>query len=165
MRHRDLPHAKADEAVSPIIAVILMVAIAVVLAATVYVWVSGYDTGEREMPEASIAAKGLDATSAGAEDWIRLTITRAESAPYDFSVVDLTLIAPNGEQFDASTHLCLDPVGDASGCVNLAPGSGETWDHGETAFVPCQDRGTHTLLVTVRNTVVLDPTVRCDAGA
>src|SRR5688572_14162378 len=33
-----------DEAVSPVIAVILMVAITVVLAATVYVWVSGFGT-------------------------------------------------------------------------------------------------------------------------
>ncbi|HWG91209.1 MAG TPA: archaellin/type IV pilin N-terminal domain-containing protein, partial [Candidatus Thermoplasmatota archaeon] len=31
-----------DDAVSPVIAVILMVAITVVLAATVYVWVSGF---------------------------------------------------------------------------------------------------------------------------
>lgn len=34
----------SDEAVSPVIAVILMVAITVVLAAVVYVWVSGFST-------------------------------------------------------------------------------------------------------------------------
>lgn len=38
-----------DEGVSPVIAVILMVAITVVLAAVVYVWVSGFSVGGGEM--------------------------------------------------------------------------------------------------------------------
>ena len=41
---------KSKEAVSPVIAVILMVAITVVLAATVYVWVSGFGAGGEETP-------------------------------------------------------------------------------------------------------------------
>jgi flagellin-like protein len=47
-----------DDAVSPVIAVILMVAITVVLAATVYVWVSGFGSSS------SSAAKSLSLTSA-----------------------------------------------------------------------------------------------------
>ena len=43
-----------DEAVSPVIAVILMVAITVVLAATVYVWVSGFGANSSQ-PARSVA--------------------------------------------------------------------------------------------------------------
>jgi flagellin-like protein len=49
-----------DEAVSPVIAVILMVAITVVLAATVYVWVSGFGSNS------STPAKSLALSSGGA---------------------------------------------------------------------------------------------------
>jgi len=49
-----------DEAVSPVIAVILMVAITVVLAATVYVWVSGFGS------QSSQPAKTISLTSNGA---------------------------------------------------------------------------------------------------
>ena len=44
-----------DEAVSPVIAVILMVAITVVLAATVYVWVSGFGSGGGNTPAHTMA--------------------------------------------------------------------------------------------------------------
>ena len=49
-----------EEAVSPVIAVILMVAITVVLAATVYVWVSGFGASN------SAPAKSIALTSDGA---------------------------------------------------------------------------------------------------
>lgn len=48
-----------DDGVSPVIAVILMVAITVVLAATVYVWVSGFGGGQ------GAAAKTISLASAG----------------------------------------------------------------------------------------------------
>ena len=44
-----------DEAVSPVIAVILMVAITVVLAATVYVWVSGFGSSGSQAKSASFS--------------------------------------------------------------------------------------------------------------
>ncbi|MEA3200743.1 MAG: Archaeal Type pilin, N-terminal [Thermoplasmata archaeon] len=49
----------ADDAVSPVIAVILMVAITVVLAATVYVWVSGFGA------QSGNPQKSISLTSAG----------------------------------------------------------------------------------------------------
>ena len=49
-----------DDAVSPVIAVILMVAITVVLAATVYVWVSGFGA------QSGTPAKTMSLSSAGA---------------------------------------------------------------------------------------------------
>lgn len=52
--HRTRGNEERDSGVSPVIAVILMVAITVVLAATVYVWVSGFtDTGD-QAPSASL---------------------------------------------------------------------------------------------------------------
>lgn len=54
------PFSRSDQAVSPVIAVILMVAITVVLAATVYVWVSGFGAG------GSAPARSLALTSSGA---------------------------------------------------------------------------------------------------
>lgn len=52
-----------DDAVSPVIAVILMVAITVVLAATVYVWVSGFKSGGGTAPTMSFSKISYDATS------------------------------------------------------------------------------------------------------
>lgn len=48
--------------VSPIIAVILMVAITVVLAATIYVWVSGFGGGGDETPSMALQADNADNT-------------------------------------------------------------------------------------------------------
>lgn len=47
-----------EEAVSPVIAVILMVAITVVLAAVVYVWVSGFSTSGTPSGSLSLAQSG-----------------------------------------------------------------------------------------------------------
>jgi len=49
---------KSKEAVSPVIAVILMVAITVVLAATVYVWVSGFKGTENAPTGVAFVLKG-----------------------------------------------------------------------------------------------------------
>ncbi|GEM_PF-1527824 len=53
-----------DDGVSPVIAVILMVAITVVLAATVYVWVSGFGA-QSSSPQKSIALTSAAALSGG----------------------------------------------------------------------------------------------------
>ena len=50
------PLRRRDHAVSPVIAVILMVAITVVLAATVYVWVSGFGQSGAQAKSASFSA-------------------------------------------------------------------------------------------------------------
>lgn len=55
---------KSEEAVSPVIAVILMVAITVVLAATVYVWVSGFGA-QTSQPSMSVALTSTSAIQQG----------------------------------------------------------------------------------------------------
>ena len=64
-----------EDAVSPVIAVILMVAITVVLAATVYVWVSGFSGGQGQ------AAKSLALSSAGAITSSTKTYTISSATP------------------------------------------------------------------------------------
>jgi flagellin-like protein len=80
-----------DEAVSPVIAVILMVAITVVLAATVYVWVSGFGT------QSSTPAKTMSLSSGGAlladssgNSWKNYTVSSATSG-MKWTDVKLTL--------------------------------------------------------------------------
>ncbi|MCD6481091.1 MAG: type IV pilin [Thermoplasmata archaeon] len=59
---------KEKAGVSPIIAIILMVAITVVLAATIYVWVTGFGTGEQS-ENAAVTVKGEN-------DQIRVILTK-----------------------------------------------------------------------------------------
>jgi flagellin-like protein len=86
-----------DEAVSPVIAVILMVAITVVLAATVYVWVSGFGANGSQ-PAKSIAfssgaalvtAADLDGTTA--DDSYKLYVVSAASPGLKYSDLAFTL--------------------------------------------------------------------------
>ena len=58
-----------EDAVSPVIAVILMVAITVVLAATVYVWVSGFGTNN-SAPAKTIALASNGALSGGVKEYV-----------------------------------------------------------------------------------------------
>lgn len=69
----------SEEAVSPVIAVILMVAITVVLSATVYVWVSGFG-GNKNQPSRAITLIGDGPlTSAGMKTF---TVSAADSSLY-----------------------------------------------------------------------------------
>lgn len=75
-----------DNAVSPVIAVILMVAITVVLAATVYVWVSGFSSSS------SSPAKTMSLTSSGAlsNTWKNYTVASATSG-MKYSDISITI--------------------------------------------------------------------------
>lgn len=68
MKANKFVNEQDDEAVSPVIAVILMVAITVVLAATVYVWVSGFGTSGsiKKFPQVTLADDTSDNALAAA---------------------------------------------------------------------------------------------------
>jgi flagellin-like protein len=93
-----------DEAVSPVIAVILMVAITVVLAATVYVWVSGFGSNSGS------AAKTMSLTSAGAlsNTWKNYTVASATNG-MKWSDVTITI---NGATYayDTTPASCSVPT-------------------------------------------------------
>ena len=90
-----------DDAVSPVIAVILMVAITVVLAATVYVWVSGFGSNSSQ-PAKSIAFTSggtlvtgtnvdTDAVANENEDSYKVYIVSAASPGLKYSDITFTL--------------------------------------------------------------------------
>lgn len=75
-----------DDAVSPVIAVILMVAITVVLAATVYVWVSGFGS-QSSSPAKTIALTSSSSLTGGYKDY---TVAAATSG-MKFSDISFTI--------------------------------------------------------------------------
>src|SRR5438067_10353810 len=93
-----------DEAVSPVIAVILMVAITVVLAATVYVWVSGFGT-QSSQPAKTIS---LTSSSALSNTWKNYTVASGTSG---MKYSDLTLTIDGASR-------AIDPV--FTSCNTLA---------------------------------------------
>ena len=84
--NRKFLNGNNDEAVSPVIAVILMVAITVVLAATVYVWVSGFG-GSSGTPAKTISLASDGALSNG---WKNFTVASATSG-MKWSDIKLTI--------------------------------------------------------------------------
>jgi flagellin-like protein len=153
-----------DEGVSPVIAVILMVAITVVLAATVYVWVSGF-ANEQDSPEqASAAASGIDLDDDGDVEWVKVSLTAGENTPYDQADVTASATAQNGTSIDA---VCEDAQGVTWGsgtlsCDGDAWAGGDSWDTGENLYVPCLGDGNHPVTFSVRGTTILDTNVVCD---
>lgn len=89
-----------DEAVSPVIAVILMVAITVVLAATVYVWVSGFGA-QSGNPSKTLSMTSSSALTGGIKTY---TISSGTSG---MRWSDLTFLV-NGvaRTFDAGAATC-----------------------------------------------------------
>jgi flagellin-like protein len=105
-----------DEAVSPVIAVILMVAITVVLAATVYVWVSGFGSNSSQ-PAKSMALTSGGALASGVKEYV------VASASPGLKWGDLTFTLNGAPQDIDSTD------------ANCAAGG----DPGADEYTPCTD--------------------------
>ncbi len=114
-----------DEAVSPVIAVILMVAITVVLAATVYVWVSGFGSPSSTPAETLSLSSGGAIQSNTTAQWKNYTIASSTSG-MKFSDINLTL---NGDYVPCSQTFP-QGSGDAyrvwQGGATVACGTGST---------------------------------------
>jgi flagellin-like protein len=101
---------KGDSAVSPVIAVILMVAITVVLAATVYVWVSGFtDTGD-QAPSANFRHVSCDETI-GTDDTGENNVTVKLTSGGPLQQDDTKVILFN--RTDDSQEATTDPLSDS----------------------------------------------------
>lgn len=128
-----------DSAVSPVIAVILMVAITVVLAATVYVWVSGFGAGGTQ-PAKTLSLASASAITNGDKiytvasgttglKWSDLNFTldggwrpQAQGATCSSDIANATYYACRG-----STQLTADDVVQAGDLVRLGgASSGQT---------------------------------------
>lgn len=115
-----------DEAVSPVIAVILMVAITVVLAATVYVWVSGFSGGNQgaaaSLSVSQVAAYADALAGTAATDGLKFTVTAVSPG---FTLTNLKVL--DSTQGDAYT------IGDD--CAALATARWFLYEDGAT----CRD--------------------------
>lgn len=128
----------ADEAVSPVIAVILMVAITVVLAATVYVWVSGFGS------QSSQPAKSISLASAGAlesttytPDFLKKYTVSAATAGMRYSDFTLTI---DGVQATFDTTSCSALDNPASATVGSWGGCAGTTERIGTSVVTAGDQ-------------------------
>ena len=172
-----------DDAVSPVIAVILMVAITVVLAATVYLWVSGFGSNQANVVQASFAARAVDLPSVtggptvdtdSSDDAIEITYTSGQS---DFSQAEVQILI-DGVQLAGQTSGSNGFSSTAANpmyCTNLPAGatmaSGFSWTRGSSVFLwkanaVCGTAaaspgltGTHLLKVVAKNQVVLDTSI------
>ncbi|NPA75989.1 MAG: type IV pilin [Euryarchaeota archaeon] len=108
-------YMKKEEGVSPVIATILMVAITVVLAATVYLMVAGYGSGPAQL-QGSLAYNQL--TSNPTKGWVNFTVMMSQpSSGVDPTTVTvhigttkLTYVAP-GNTLSANSWTYVDNNG------------------------------------------------------
>lgn len=187
--HLRKPRLAADQGVSPVIGVILMVAITVVLAASVYVWTSSFTQGHNTNEHAQLKTQGFDPGDEGETRWIRLTLLKGENAPYHPSAVSFEVVLPDGTVVRSadpgeSTQrtLCETPqlvdwleleddspkdgVADNAKeyrCTKIAGDQpDDQWDIGQTLYLPCLAEGANTVTATLRDTTLFDDQVRCD---
>ena len=99
---------KDETAVSPVIATILMVAITVVLAAVLYVMVSGLITG----PGGTPVAMGVSVTTGDGTNWIMTISSTPSSKPY--TTTSLSIFKPDGSNNLSATTLA--SLTSATGC-------------------------------------------------
>ena len=105
-----------EEAVSPVIAVILMVAITVVLAATVYVWVSGFGSGGGNTPAHTMAL-----TSGGAIDQSSAASPDDDFyKPYTVASADPSLTWGDLKVTFGGAEIAFDPSGDCDNGDDVA---------------------------------------------
>ncbi|MEF8819384.1 MAG: type IV pilin N-terminal domain-containing protein [Haloferacaceae archaeon] len=88
-----------DRAVSPVIGVILMVAITVILAAVVGTFVLGLGANQRETPQATFEFEVVFEGSTGNPDEMRITHVTGDTVPND----DLYVTASVGVQADSGS--------------------------------------------------------------
>ena len=115
---------RSNEGVSPVIATILMVAITVVLAAVLYVLVSGFLVGTGSTKNIGAACVKTNATA------YKCALTSADSG-VDFQQITVQLVTGNG------TVVCsfAAPLALGSSCTATSPaGSGRHTDNGDAAF-------------------------------
>ncbi|PSG97195.1 hypothetical protein BRD56_05915 [Thermoplasmatales archaeon SW_10_69_26] len=176
---------RSDEGVSPVIAVILMVAITVVLAATVYVWVSGFASEQDGPEQASATAKAIDLNDNGDEEWIQVTLTQGENAAYKEDDVTYSATDSDGNSL-GDAHLCVAAQNGGASASDSAQGeclrdhggdgtldtadeterfftdlASNDWDVGEYLYLPCQKEGNHIVTMSVRDSTILDVSIDC----
>ncbi len=108
-------NAFGEEGVSPIIAIILMVAITVVLAATIYVWVSGFGGGDAGT-EVVFTLQQTGHGGNGSFGWVSYTVNAVSGNP-GYEDLEATI---GGQPATIMTTFptSLDQISNATGAVN-----------------------------------------------
>lgn len=170
---------KSDVAVSPVIGVILMVAITVVLAAAVYVWTNTFAGDDEGSESATLRTLSVDLDSDGRKDWIRITLLKGENAPYPMDFVDWQITRADGTVASGAGGdvLCTTAEITTGGvdysCTNAVVAEDcddpsvdcDEWDIGETFFFPCDASGEYRISVAVRGTALIDNRATCEGPA
>lgn len=166
-----------DDAVSPVIATLLVVAITVILAATTYVWLSSQvPTDEEEVNAAGLLIKSYDADTDRQSDWIRVLLVRNPRAPFPQDEVQVSVTPPSGSvltETEDNGVLCVQPIAQPDGAnvecaatMNFVGHATNTqWDPGEALFVPCQAAGNHVIVVSAHGKMLLEATIECKEAA
>ncbi len=138
-----------------------MVAITVAIAATVYIWVGGFGVGGDGDDGASATVQPH--TGNTTSDWIRITLTSGDNAPYDESDVSVEILDSDNS---VESTVCDTPEQEGAypGCADPFE-NGDTWDVGSSKFVPCAGDGGHQVTLTILGTAVLDREVNCQNAA
>ena len=129
-----------DEAVSPVIATILMVAITVVLAGVLYVWAANLAESNTNGDLALYSFSGSDAPGDTG-----VLVTMSQGADVNHASIDVKVSIDGGQGTNCAY------AADGSACYTDADG-GNTWDTGEDLLVTADCGGTEgqcTVTVTV----------------
>ena len=123
-----------EEAVSPVIATILMVAITVVLAGVLYVWAASLadDSKGGGVPKYNFEARdaGPDVTIGGGDELVYVKMTSADE-PLSWSLLKVTMTIANGddaEQGPSLTCVEADKAEADDPCVWSTTSSKDDWE-------------------------------------
>lgn len=143
---------KRDDGVSPVIGTILMVAVTVVLGATVYAALSGFGSNAvQESTNAVFKAVAVDTDGNGRTDTLKITYV---TGPSNVALGDISV---NLNPADTPTWTRSSP-GDAT----AVPPVEATWNPGDFGTLSPGVATTYFVSVTVLGTTVLDQSVRLD---
>ena len=120
---------KDDEAVSPVIAVILMVAITVVLAGVLYVWVSGFGTGGST--GVSISKTKDDKTS-----YWKINIVKVSGGSLNLDDAKFRMVTKADTSLYTKTSANINPT------TKLTSGQSSVYPVATTASVPVRENAT-----------------------
>ena len=122
---------KNDEAVSPVIATILMVAITVVLAGVLYVWASDLASqNQSDGPSMYVLTAGDHADKVESHAGL-MTLSFGNGADLDWALIQIEIVQ------DSVPTTCSKPDGSGNLCAVSQHGgeSSEDWEKGETLIV------------------------------
>ena len=148
-----------DEAVSPVIATILMVAITVVLAGVLYVWAANLAESNTDGSLELYTFSGADAP--GADGGVIMTMDSGS----DLGWASITIKASvNGEASETVPECCSDDVNGGTHSVNCwsTTESDQSWNVGEAVTVDTDCTGVCTVTINVLNSregTTLDTTI------